>query len=194
MLLDRQAGTLPYSGRTAYRVIMGDSSKSAQPRNIRRSRRSSLTHRRRVAAHRYLDQDTAAVLVAPVGAGYAPSEGRPCRRSMRVIAAEASTSTLRVGMTTVMGSSLEPVDSLQSSAAGISCRAASGPAGGAGDERSPSRAATAWAARRSAKGSANPVAAKRRAKGLPEKLSILGGPGPGAARWQEREPATEGAG
>jgi hypothetical protein len=35
---------------------MGDHSKSARFRNTRRSRRSSLTHRRKVTAHRYLNQ------------------------------------------------------------------------------------------------------------------------------------------
>jgi hypothetical protein len=92
---------------------------------------------------------------------------------MRVIAVEASTSTIRGGMTTIVGSSPKPAASLQSSAAGRSCWAASGPAGGAGDERSPLGAATARAAHRSAEGTANPIALS--AKGLPEKLSILGG-------------------
>jgi hypothetical protein len=82
------------------------------------------------------------------------------------------------------------------SAAGLSCRAEIGPAG-AGDERSPSGAATTRAARRWAEGTANPRSGEAlRARTRPEKLSIQGGPGlvqPGARRANQRRKEQEDA-
>jgi hypothetical protein len=84
-------------------------------------------------------------------------QAAPCWSS----ASASSASTICGRLTTIARSSPKPAASLQSSAAGEACRAAGGPAGGAGDARSPSGAATARAARRPAQGTANPVAVRR---------------------------------
>jgi hypothetical protein len=118
----------------------------------------------------------------------------PAGPSCRALAFESPTSTVRGGLTTIVGSSPKPAGSLQSSAAGRSCRVASGPAGGQAmsDSRPVLRQPRLRAVRPRAPPTPQRCSAGRQ-EGCREALHPRG-PGPAEAWCQEREPVKEGAG